>query len=360
MELIKVLQIAYGFEGGVGRVINEYYSKMDRSIYSFDVISWKSNEHIVEQFARNLGMNFYFIDRDDSWDKNYKIITSIMANGNYDVVHFHGVFEWRLLKYAKSLRINKRIVHSHCSYGKVENEKTNKIKQFVQDYLLKYYATELWGCGRDALKFQWGSIKNGYIMRNAVDLNEFSFDAQKRQKIRNEYRIGDCLVIGCVARLTFQKNHEYMINVFEEIHRLNEKTILLLVGSGELEPDLKQQVDNLGLKDSVIFMGVCKDVKSILNAMDVFVLTSRWEGLPVSLIEAQANGLNCVMADTITDECAILPQTKILPLNKDYKQWANTILKTSRTNKEDTKKLMREAGFDISVAAREVSLKYGR
>lgn len=358
--MVRVLQIAYGFEGGVGRVINEYYSHMNSEEVVFDVVAWESDDTVIQDHAKKLGIRFFYIERNDEWIKNYNKIKSIIDENYYDIIHFHGVFDWHLLRYAKKKGIKKRIVHSHCAFGKVEPSKKSTLKCLAQDYLLRLYATDLWGCGKEAIEFQWKKpiFNNTYVMRNAVDLKEFAFNSEKRDKLRVELGLQNRFVIGCIARLSFQKNHDYLISVFDEVAKLDSRAVLVLVGSGELKDKVESQIQKLELQDRVFLLGERDDVKDLLNIFDVFVLTSRWEGLPVSIIEAQANGLNCVISNKITSECNILPGMRSLALEDDIKEWVSAILSTKRCGVEETRMCMQASGFDIEIAAKEVEAIY--
>ena len=361
--MLKVLQIAYGFEGGVGKVVTEYYAHMNREKYAFDIVVWESEDGNLTKKAKELGNKIYKIKRDNSWKDNYDYIISIIQNENYDIIHFHGIFDWHLLKYAKKAGIKTRIVHSHCSFNKdftVGGKKNETLKERLQNFLVRHYATELWGCGREANLFQWG-IHRGekcYVMKNAVDVHKLKFDEQERDLVRSRLNLSNKFVIGNVARFTYQKNHEFLIRIFFEIAKINDRAMLMLIGSGEMEEAARRQVEELNLTDKVLFLGNRADVPSLLNAMDVFVLTSRWEGLPVVEIEAQANGLNCVVSSNITKECSILPGNVYESLESTPIVWADAILASGRDHDIKADELMRKMGYDISFAAKEVEAKY--
>ena len=168
--------------------------------------------------------------------------------------------------------------------------------------------------------------------------------------MREELKIDDCFVIGNVARFSDQKNHPFLLRVFSEIKTLEPKSVLLLIGRGEEFEAVRNIANTLGLADSVFFLGIRDDVPALLNAIDVFVLPSKYEGLPVTLIEVQANGLPAVVSDSVTTEGLVLPNCKRLSLSSSPKEWAEIILKMSSKRLDDVSKIVNL--YDINVLAR--------
>lgn len=198
------------------------------------------------------------------------------------------------------------------------------------------------------------------ILHNGVDLSVYHFDADGRENIRREFNLADnAIVVGHVGRLMEQKNHRFLIEIFAKMHEKNPNTVLLLVGKGELESQLKEQVESLGLMDAVIFAGVRKDVPQILSAMDVFVFPSFYEGMPNTVIEAQATGLPCVIADTITREADITGMVEYLSLNDSVERWADVALCKVASERKHTKEDFIANKYDIqSVTEQFVSLVF--
>ena len=157
-------------------------------------------------------------------------------------------------------------------------------------------------------------------------------------------------MIGHVGRFMFQKNHEYLINIFNEFHRKVPESKLMLIGEGELESDVKKQTKELGIDNCVIFAGIRKDVNKCMQAMDLFLLPSRFEGLPVVGIEAQAAGLPCLMADTITKETDLFGLVYFMSLNQDTELWAEKMIEVlNKVKRQNTYHKMVESGYDISL-----------
>lgn len=196
--------------------------------------------------------------------------------------------------------------------------------------------------------------KNVHLLHNGVDLNFFRYDAEGRRKIREEFSLEDKLVVGHVGRFHKQKNHRYLLEVFAKIRALREDAVLLLVGTGELEQPIRDRIQELGIGEAVIFAGQRFDIPQLLSAMDVFVFPSLYEGMPNTVIEAQATGLPCVIADTITREANITGLVQYLPLEQTPEYWAQTALSAVLTERPDTAPDFLEHGYDIEGVAKEL------
>lgn len=202
-----------------------------------------------------------------------------------------------------------------------------------------------------AAEYMFGKKANVTLLHNGVDLNVFRYDEDSRMQIRKEFSIEDALVVGHVGRLHKQKNHQYLLKVFCQIRERRPDARLLIVGVGELESEIRKWVKELGLEDAVIFTGQRFDIAQLLSAMDVFVFPSLHEGMPNTVIEAQATGLPCVIADTITPEADITGLVTYLPL-EDPSQWAETALSVIGENRRDTHKDFLAHKYDIQSVAR--------
>lgn len=197
------------------------------------------------------------------------------------------------------------------------------------------------------------------IIHNGLDLDYFRYYPEKRLEVRKEFKVdSDTKLIGHVGRFEKQKNHEFLLEVFKKIHEQDINSKLLLVGQGALENSIKEKVSRMGLINSVIFAGVRTDIPELLSAIDVFVFPSLYEGMPNTVIEAQATGLPCVVADTITKEANVTGLVEYLPLG-DSEMWAECAINAINNERADTKYCMISKGYDIdSVVARFVSCIY--
>ena len=197
------------------------------------------------------------------------------------------------------------------------------------------------------------------IMRNAINTEKFVYDPEIAKRQKESLGIEDKFVLGHVGRFNFQKNHEFLIEIFNEVCKENANTVLLLVGTGELEENIHKKVRNLGLHEKVKFLGVREDIPELMQAMDVFVFPSLFEGLPVTLVEAQAAGLPCVVSDTITKEIDITNNVKFLDINGKTYEWAKDIIK-KKERKKEAYHMLEKAGFDIKNNAEWLVEQYQR
>ena len=191
------------------------------------------------------------------------------------------------------------------------------------------------------------------VFNNAIELDKFVYNEQIRNRIRKQYHIEDKYVIGHVGRFCYQKNHDFLIDIFEKVHEREKDSVLLLIGEGELEDEIKAKVHRLGLDECVIFAGTCNNVNEMYQAMDVFVLPSRYEGLPVVGVEAQAAGVPCLFSSNITSE--ILMSKNAMQIQDNIKDWINIIMQYTKFEKDSVSNLKK---FDILTIANDLQNRY--
>ena len=335
--------------GGADRILYDYAIRMIDDDLKIDFLVHTENEGILEGSLKEKGCNIYHIPalRKDKL-KYILSIRKILKDGHYDVIHVSQGYRGLIfLFFAKIYGVKVRIAHSHMAFIplSLKGELLRKSSTFIG----KLLATHLFACGRDAAVWMWGEdlyqLGKVHIMTNAIDTQSFAFSIKKRNDIRNELGLTDKFVIGNVARFSYQKNHEFLVDIFAEIKKIRNDAVLMLIGRGELEEDVKKQVECLGLSKSVIFMGVRNDVSELLNAMDVFLLPSRFEGLPVTLVEVQANGLTTFASDVITDEIKVANNVFYLSLSKTNQEWATAICESNTQRLEGA---LQESVYDIN------------
>lgn len=312
---IRVCQVLHGIVGGGSeQVVLNYCSRMHEA--HFDLLyQYEPNRQILERF-NEIGINCIQIpDKVHHPLKHLWAMFQIFRKGKYDVVHSH--LDWFMNSYVCFLAmlagIKKRIAHHHQAYG-------NNPLCAIMRVPCKLFATHWLACGETAAINGWGrnALKEGKvtILPNAIDPERFKFNEKARREIRTKYGIAeDDFVIGHVGRFYPQKNHEFLINIFAELHKRKANTKLLLLGDGPLQEHVKQKVELLGLSNAVLFAGLQKNVAPFYSAMDVFCFPSLWEGLPLTLVEAQYAGLPCLVSEKITHEVMITDGVCYLPLN---------------------------------------------
>ena len=350
---IRVAQIiGKWIGGGVEAVVMNYYRHIDRSKIQFDFICDEDSNNIPYEEIESLGGKVILILPYQKVFKYHKALKRALKEGNYKIVHSHintlSVFS---LFAAKCAGVPVRIAHSHSTTNKKEKKK-NLLKQILRPFS-KVFATDYMCCSEPAGRWLFGNKEydkgNVYLLNNAIDLDKFKYDEKIRNEKRNELNIDDdTLVIGHVGRFVEQKNHRFLIDIFNEVHKEKENSILMLVGQGPLMEEIKEKVKTLGLEKNVMFLGQINDVKDLYQAFDVFCLPSLYEGLPVVGVEAQATGLLCLFSDEMTKETKVLDTTEFLSLEQGQKKWANAILKNNKIFKRiNTKKEISKNRFNI-------------
>lgn len=235
---------------------------------------------------------------------------------------------------------------------------TSKLGAMVNDFLrafFNYMADVKLAPSRLAAEFTFGKaeVETGKVnfIHNGVDLNVYKYDEENRRKVRSEFGITDeQLVVGHIGRFNQQKNHKFLIEVFAEVLKQKPDALLMLVGDGEKKSEIKEQIKSLGIEESVIFTGIRSDVPALLSAMDVFVFPSFYEGMPNTVIEAQATGLPCVIADTITEEVNLTSIIQRLSLLKDKTVWrekALFLINIKDNNRNLFKGILEKQGYSI-------------
>ena len=348
--------------GGVESVVMNYYRYIDKSKIQFDFICDSDSTNIPYEEIEKLGGKVILVPPYQHIFKYNRELSKIFKENNYKIVHSHintlSIFPLRI---AKKCGIPVRIAHSHSTTNKKEWKK-NLIKQILRPFS-KLYATDYFACSELAGRWLFGNKEfdkgNVYILNNAIDIEKFKYDENIRKEVRKELNITDnTLVIGHIGRFVPQKNHTLLIDIFNEVHKEIPNSILLLVGQGPLQEMIKEKVKKLGLNSSVIFLGQRKDANRLYQAMDVFVLPSLYEGLPVVGIEAQASGLVCVFSDSMTKETKVLDSSEFISLNDSLDVWKEHVLMENKLNRKNTIELMQNRGYDIEIEKEKLSEKY--
>lgn len=327
-KTVRVAQIIGKWVGGgVESVIMNYYRHIDRTQIQFDFICDNDSTNIPYEEIESLGGKVILISPYQKIFKYHKELKKVLKDGKYKIVHSHintlSIFS---LFAAKCAGVPIRIAHSHSTTNKLELKK-NLLKQILRPFS-KLFATNYMSCSEFAGRWLFGnkSFEKGevYVLNNAVELNNFAFSKDFRDKYRKKFGINeDTLVIGHVGRFVEQKNHSFLVDVFNEVHMKNGNSVLFLIGQGPLETKIKEKVNDLGLENSVKFLGQRNDVNEIYNAMDIFVLPSLYEGLGMVLIEAQKNGLKCITSTNTPREVKIFDRIEFIGLEEGIKYWAS-------------------------------------
>ncbi len=362
--MIRVLQeVATMDAGGVERLLYDYYTHLNNKEIVFDfVIFDREKEGIFEKPLTEMGCRIHCVPPLKGMGIDYiKALWKIYKDGNYQVVHAHrGSRSFFVLLLAWAKRVPVRIAHSHLAF-EPDASIIKHIKTVVFKRLCRLFATDLFACGDDAAKFMWGSCDPQKVnkMANAIDTKRFRKALSKRDEMRRSLGITDKFVLGTVARIDKQKNPMYYLKVVQALKNSDKKYVLLIAGAGPMEKEVKQRAIDLGIEDMVHFLGVRKDIPELLAAMDIFLLPSLFEGLPVTLIETQASGLPALVSDRVTKEMDKVGLIRFLPLDDDVSGWKNAIARSRIVeNRKDYAEKVLEAGYDISDQANKLGEFY--
>lgn len=355
---IKIAQvIGDATTGGVISCVMNYFRYIDTSKVQFDFYTYGPSPFDEEIISRG-GRVFHF----PSVFAFFKCVRSLrrqFKEERYDIVHAHMTsLSFVSLLAAKRAGVKHRICHAHST--------TNKEEKFV--YLVKsclkhistWYATDLAGCSKLSIDWLYGkkAAKKAYLMHNAIDLEKFLAASEKRQEFRAQYGLENCRVIGHIGRFEFQKNIPFLVKAFALARKSRDDLRLVLVGGGSEFENVKQLVDKLKIADKVLFMTERRNVEEYYALFDVFALPSRYEGLPLVAIEAQAMGIPCLLSDCITKETDVTGHVEYLPiLSANF--WSIELQKAVDTKgRYDGVKAVAEHGYDIRVEAQKLLQYY--
>ena len=358
---IKVLQIIGDVVGGgVETVIMNYYRNIDKTKIQFDFVVHKGAllQYITQ--VKNYGGKVYEITsyKSNILKYTYKIYKIIKEN-NYEIVHSNMNSLSGFPLFAAYLAGAKvRILHNHTTDNPAEGIRT--IAKRILRPFARLFANQYWACSKLAAEWMYGknTVTNGKItiINNAIDLEKFKFNKEKREKLRKKLGIENCFVIGHVGRFVKTKNHEFLIEIFNEVLKQKSNAKLLLIGDGNLKSLIEAKVQNLGIEKAVIFLGVRNDVADLYNVMDVFVFPSLYEGLGMAVIEAQVNSLPTIVSIAIPAEAKISEYIKFISLQQPLKDWLNEVENAKRKELNISDELLKK--FDIREESKKLENLY--
>lgn len=355
-EPIRVLVLDTVMDrGGAETMIMNYYRQIDRSKIQFDFLVNRPYEAAYEKEIQELGGKiFRMCPLYPQYFGRYKkeVREFLKAHPEYQIIHSN--LEERsyfALKEAKKLDIPVRISHSHNAPRGFD------LKSIIRYYFranLKPQVTHMFTCGEEAGIWLYGKKQqdNVIMMNNAIDAKLYQYNPTVEEEMRKELGLEGKFVIGHVGRFFPQKNHTFLIDIFAKVYQQNKNAVLLLVGGGELETEIKEKVEELNLTEVVKFLGVRSDIHRLMQAFDVFILPSLFEGFPVTMVEAQAAGLPCIISDQVPPQCAITKNVEIISLKQSPQQWTERLLTYQNTQKQNTYETIVKQNFDIKANAK--------
>jgi glycosyltransferase involved in cell wall biosynthesis len=352
--------------GGVTRNAMKYWKYIDHNKFQFGFATCSSQldfeQDIIEQGCKVHYISCYAEENPEQFKSELRDILL----GEYDAIHINTNW-WKSFyaeQVAKETGIKLILVHARNTFvdvnDAVQREKAivehEKHKALVSEEMATYFLA----CSNEAADFLFGSqiprekIK---IFHNALDIDRYTYDGEKREAVRSKLNMANKFVIGNVGRLSYQKNHEFLIDIFYEVQKKVDNAVLMLIGEGELESKIREKAYKYGIMEKVLFLGMKNNVEDYLQAMDIFVFPTRFEGLPNVLVEAQAAGLKCLCSANVTKEVKLTDNVMFLDLEKE--KWVDKILQYSDGYKRvKTDEQIRAAGYDIRCEIKELEEIY--
>ena len=357
-EPIRVLHILQRMEAaGVQTFLMNIYRQIDRSKVQFDFLVHYDAPEFFDKEIEELGGKVYRL----SFREDYNLIKYIRnlnsffnEHKEFRIVHGHMHSLGAIyLNIAARHGVPVRIAHSHTNNTQNDFKKYFKL---IMNNLYSKYSTDLFACSEAAGKYMFKN-KAFKIINNAIDSDRFIFSMKTRDLKRKELGIEDKFVIGCVGRFEKQKNQKFSIQIFEEFNKKYPDSVLILIGSGSMEIEMKELVKNKGLENYIIFLGNRKDINELYQAMDVFLFPSLFEGLGIVAVEAQASGIPVVCTDTLPKEIDITPLINRISLDCSINKWCSLIEKSyENENKyKNMKSYIEKAEYDIKILAKKLS-----
>lgn len=351
-EPVRVLHVLTGLStGGAESFIMNMYRNMDREKVQFDFLL-RSDENVYRDELEQMGSRVYTTASfPRNFIKNAFQTERFFREHRYDIIHVHAnaLLYTFALSSAKRNGVSCRIIHSHNAA--MAHMELLPIHTFNKKRIGKL-ATDFFACSEDAGK--WMFPGDFSVIHNAIDLNTYAYSPEKRTQVRTQLGIPkDAFVIGHIGRFVKQKNHAFLIETFHEVLQSKPEARLLLVGDGELRPEMEEKVEKLRIADRVIFLGTRKDAADIINAFDLFVFPSLYEGLSIAALEAQANGLTIICSGAIPNQILFGNNAKKILLSEGPGTWAKHILCADSTRR-DMKMELSEMGFDIQEEAKKM------
>lgn len=351
----KILQVQGGMnKGGVEAVIMGWYRNIDRSNLQFDFTTMTKDECPHDKEIREKGGNIIYVpSRGDVGNIKhcYYLYKCIKENGPYTAVHSHMNFHGGVVALiSKIAGVKNIVIHAHNTKDDGKGFK-RKIEIFVLQKLLLSLSNNLTACGVEAGKFIFGEKSNFEVINNSVDTDKFKPRQDLEiEKLKEKYKLQDTLILGHIGRFSEQKNHKFIISIIDKLRKKGLKFKIILIGDGELKEEFFKEIDELGLNEYVLYLGLQDDIDKWLNVMDLFIFPSLYEGLPVVLVEAQATGLPCMISNNISNEVdlglSLIDSLDIVSAD----EWADKIIANKKTRINDIKKInekMKENGFSL-------------
>ena len=348
--MISVLQIVDGYSfGGIVKLMIELNNNINHDIK----LDFLTATNIYEKW-NNLNISRKTLKGKIIY--NFRLF-KYLKNNKYEIVHINSgafFFTFQVAIICKLSKVKKIVVHSH------NTPNINIIKRFLIKLLNPLYRKLIDAkltCSKEAAKSLFTKTEDVIVLKNGIDIEKFKFNENIRNAYRKELSLENKIVYGHVGRFEKQKNHEFVIDLFYELQKEQNNAILLLIGKGQLEQHIKNKVHNLNIANKVIFLGFREDINLLLNCIDVFILPSIYEGLPVSIIEAQTSGLSVFVSNAISNEAKVNNNFNKIS-SFEIEKWTDLILNVKLKDRTNIYKDTIKAGYDIKDTCKKLEEIY--
>lgn len=358
--MIRVLHVfSLTNRGGAETMIMNYYRNIDRSKIQFDFVNHTTKECAYDKEILSMGGRIFHIPQYKGYNhfqyrKAWKML--FKAHSEYKIIHIHYFsLAGAIVDIAKTCGVKVRITHVHSvgTYASRFNLRFIMV-QLLKPWMLKY-STHFFACGEKAGESYFGKMRKCKVIPNAINTMYFLPNQEFYYNFRQKLNIpNNALVLGHVGRFVGVKNHLFLLEIFEKLRRKYPNSYLVMVGSGELFSEIKEKITSLGLSDWVRLVGIQSNVHEWLQVFDVFVMPSILEGFPVSVVEAQAAGLPCVVSDVIDKTVNITGNVAFVPLAAGVDIWIEAIVKSRKEDFENSFNKIKESEYDIKRATRQM------
>lgn len=350
--MIRVLHINSNISrrSGIMSYLMNYYRHIDKESLQFDFLYYEDRENTYEEDIKELGGKTYKVCKPSNLCFFFSEMKVFYKNHrySYDIVEIHDPFMFSFLFSIKK-RLNVKSIIAHAHSTKFSDHFFGEVRNKVLSISSRYIADCFFACSQIAGEKTFGKKrfeKKGTIIHNAIDVKHFYLESNCSNEIRQSLGIDNKYVIGHIGNFNEAKNHSFLLQIFYELQKKKTDAVLVLVGDGELKQRIVDKCKNLNLLDKVLFLGVRTDIPKLLSAFDVFVFPSKYEGLGIALVEAQAVGLPCICSDCVPKE-AYVANVKSLSLNETPFVWASAILSMRKLDNSNTSEKLKNKGFDI-------------
>lgn len=355
MKKIKILYMGLSPNlGGIEKYLINISRNIDYEKFEVDFLVFKGEKVCFYDEIIKKSNIYEITPRTENYIKYIKELKKFLKNGTYDYIHFN-LMEFSCFEgiiYARKFTNSKVILHSHIANHETISLKT-KVLNKIGEKLIQNKDTYLKvACSDDAGKYMFRGFKNENftILYNGINVKEFEFNNIDREKLRKKLKIDEKFVIGNIGRLVKQKNHLFLIEILNQLIKMDKNIVLLMIGNGNLRDEINNKVLEYGLKDNILYIDNTNEINKYMCAMDSFVFPSLYEGLGIVLIEAQSSGLKCYITNTLPQEIDVTRNINRISLNNSPQYWAKQILK-DKNNEIDRKAqniVVNNSDFNIS------------